>query len=88
MTRAVALEPGKKGIMVNCIAPGLIETSLWETLPDDEKQQLLIARPTGKIGSPKDIAHAAACFASDDASYFTGQTFYVYGGKSLFANIS
>ncbi|MFZ3130463.1 MAG: SDR family oxidoreductase [Desulfosporosinus sp.] len=87
MTKTLTLESGKKGITVNCSAPGLIETSLCETLPDDVKQRLLKAQPTGRIGSPKDIAHAVAFSASDDASYVTGQTIDICGGKSLFANI-
>lgn len=88
MTRTLAMEPGKKGIMVNYIAPGLIETSLWETLPDDVKQRLLEAQPTGKISSPKDISPVVTFFASDDTSYVTGQTFYFCRCKSLFANIA
>lgn len=87
LTRTLALELGKKGITVNCIAPGLIATDLWGALPDEVKQRLLKAQPTGKIGSPKDIAHAVAFFASDDANYVTGQTIFVCGGKSLYANI-
>ncbi len=87
LTRTLALELGKKGITVNCIAPGIIETALWHSLPEDAKARLLKAQPTGKIGSPKDIANAAAFFAADAAGYITGQTMFVCGGKSLFANL-
>lgn len=87
LTRTLALELGKKGVTVNCIAPGLIDTPLLQELPEEVKQRLLKAQPSGKIGSPKDIAHTVAFFASDDASYITGQTIFVCGGKSLFANI-
>ncbi len=87
LTRTLALELGKKGITVNCIAPGIINTALWQTLPEDAKARLLKAQPTGKIGSPKDIANAAAFFAADEAGYITGQTMFVCGGKSLFASM-
>ncbi|MFZ3130984.1 MAG: SDR family NAD(P)-dependent oxidoreductase [Desulfosporosinus sp.] len=87
LTRTLALELGKKGITVNCIPPGLIETAMWQALPEATKERLNKAQPMGKIGSPRDIARAVMFFASDEAGYITGQTLYVCGGKSLFAAI-
>ena len=87
LTRTLALELGKRGITANCIAPGLINTPLLQAAPEEIKQKLLKAQPTGKIGTVNDIANTVAFFASDNASYITGQTIYVCGGKSLFANI-
>ncbi|KGP75487.1 Acetyl-CoA acetyltransferase [Desulfosporosinus sp. Tol-M] len=87
LTRTLALEMGKKGITVNCIPPGIIETAMWQALPEATKERLNQAQPTGKIGAPRDIARAVMFFASDEAGYITGQTMYVCGGKSLFANI-
>lgn len=87
LTRTLALELGKRGITANCIAPGLIETPLLQSAPEEIKEKLRKAQPTGKIGTPKDIANAVAFFTSDNASYITGQTIFVCGGKSLFANI-
>jgi len=87
LTRTLALELGKRGITVNCIPPGLIETPLWQSAPEEVKERLLKAQPMGRIGSPHDIARAVMFFASDEAGYINGQTLYVCGGKSLFANI-
>ncbi|MFZ3172364.1 MAG: SDR family NAD(P)-dependent oxidoreductase [Carboxydocellales bacterium] len=87
LTRTLALELGKRGITVNCIPPGLIETALWQTLPEEGQERLLKAQPMGRIGSSRDIARAVMFFACDEAGYINGQTLYVCGGKSLFANI-
>ncbi|KJS00750.1 MAG: 3-oxoacyl-ACP reductase [Peptococcaceae bacterium BRH_c4a] len=87
LTRTLALELGKRGITVNCIPPGLIETPMWHSLPEEGKERLLKAQPMGRIGSPRDIARTVMFFASDEAGYINGQTLYVCGGKSLFANI-
>ena len=88
LTRTLALELGRRGITVNCIPPGLIETPLWYALTDAVRERLRKAQPMGRIGSPRDIAWAVMFFASDEAGYINGQTMYVCGGKSLFANIS
>ena len=85
LTRTMALELGKKGVTVNCIAPGLIHTPMWDELPEKNRSSFLAKQPTGKIGSDDDIANAILFFLDDDASFITGQVFYVCGGRSLFA---
>jgi len=85
LTRTLALELGRKGITVNCIAPGLIHTPMWEELPEKSRLAFLAKQPTGKIGEDDDIANTIMFFVDDDASFITGQVFYVCGGRSLFA---
>lgn len=85
LTRTLALEFGRKGITSNCIAPGLIHTPLWDELPEKNQAFLLSKQPTGKLGEVDDVANAVLFFADDDASFITGQVFYVCGGRSLFS---
>jgi len=85
LTRVLALELGVKGITANCIAPGLIETPLWYTLPEKNRNFLLSKQPTGRLGRVDDIANAVMFLASDEASFITGQVLYVCGGRSLFS---
>lgn len=85
LTRTLALELGRKGVTVNCIAPGLIHTPMWEELPEKSRLAFLAKQPTGKIGEDDDIANTIMFFVDDDASFITGQVFYVCGGRSLFA---
>ena len=83
MTQSIAKEVGTRGITVNCIAPGWIDTEMTVDLPEDSKKDLLDRIPIGKIGKPEDIANAAVFLASDEASYITGQTITVDGGRVI-----
>ena len=83
MTQSIAKEVGTRGITANCIAPGWIDTEMTVDLQEDLKKDLLDRIPVGKIGRPEDIAHAAVFLASDEASYITGQTITVDGGRVI-----
>lgn len=85
LTRTLALELGRKGVTVNCIAPGLIHTPMWDSAPEDLKKKLLSKQPTGTLGEVDDIANAVMFFADDKSGFVNGQVLYVCGGRSLFA---
>ena len=82
-TKSLAQEVGSRGITVNCVAPGFIDTDMTRNLPEDYKKQLLNKIPLGKLGSPNDIANAVAFLASDNASYITGETLHINGGMLM-----
>jgi 3-oxoacyl-[acyl-carrier protein] reductase len=83
MTRALARELGSRGITVNCVAPGFIETDMTAGLPPEQQKALLGQIPLGHLGKPADIAHAVAWLASPQAAYVTGQEIHVNGGMYM-----
>jgi len=87
ITRSLALELGKYNILVNAIAPGLIDTPLTQALRKDVQEKLIAAQPTKTMGQPDDIANAVAFLGSYNTNFITGQTIYVDGGKSIGSNM-
>lgn len=80
LTRSLALELAPSGIRVNCVAPGCIETDMVRALGDETRAMLIEETPMGRLGTPEDIAHAVAFFASDRAAFLTGQVLTADGG--------
>jgi len=83
MSKALAQEVASRGVTVNCIAPGFIETPMTDVLSDDQKSTLLDRIPSGRLGLPDDVAASVAYLASEEASYVTGQTLHVNGGMAM-----
>jgi 3-oxoacyl-[acyl-carrier protein] reductase len=83
LTLAVAKELGARGITVNAVAPGFIETDMTAELDQKMKDGVIAAAPIGRLGSAEDIANAVVFLASPDSGYITGQTITVDGGLSL-----
>lgn len=82
-TKALAREVASRGITVNAVAPGFIPTALTVDLPADLKEAILKSTPMGRMGTPEEVAQAVAFFASDEASYITGQVLSVDGGMVM-----
>ena len=79
-TKSLAREVGVRGITVNAIAPGFIETDMTDSLPDDQKEVLASQIPMGRLGTADEVAKAVLFLAGDGGSYITGQTLHVNGG--------
>jgi 3-oxoacyl-[acyl-carrier protein] reductase len=79
-TRTVARELGARGITVNAVAPGFIDTNMTDALPENLREGILAKIPLGRFGSPEDVGAAVTFLASEAASYITGQTLTVDGG--------
>lgn len=83
LTKASAKELASRGITVNCIAPGFIQTEMTDKLPEEMKESLVAQIPLARLGSSEDIAAAVRFLASDAAGYMTGQTVHVDGGMYM-----
>jgi 3-oxoacyl-[acyl-carrier protein] reductase len=79
-TKSLAREVGVRGITVNAVAPGFIETDMTDSLPDDQKEALAGQIPMGRLGTTDEVAQAVLFLAGESGSYITGQTIHVNGG--------
>ena len=82
-TKALAREIGSRGITVNCVSPGFIETDMTKSLSAEQVAKLIENVPLGRLGQVEDIAHAVCYLASPSASYVTGNTIHVNGGMLM-----
>lgn len=82
-TRSLAREVGSRGITVNAVAPGFIDTDMTRELPDAQRNTLIAQIPLGRLGAVDDVAGAVAFLASEQAAYITGETLHVNGGMYM-----
>ncbi|HLG87678.1 MAG TPA: 3-oxoacyl-[acyl-carrier-protein] reductase [Alphaproteobacteria bacterium] len=83
MTKALAAEVASRGITVNCVAPGFIETAMTAVLTGEQNQRIAGNIPAGRLGTPAEIAAAVVYLASEEAAYVTGATLHVNGGLAM-----
>ena len=81
--KSLAKEVGSRGITVNTVAPGFIDTDMTRELPEAQREALLGAIPLGRLGNAEEIAHAVSFLCSDQAAYITGETLHVNGGMYM-----
>jgi 3-oxoacyl-[acyl-carrier protein] reductase len=84
MAKSLAQEVASRGITVNCVAPGFIETPMTAALSDAQREKLIQAIPSKRLGSAADVAACAVFLAGTEAAYVTGQTLHVNGGMAMF----
>ncbi|EGD64199.1 3-oxoacyl-[acyl-carrier protein] reductase [Escherichia coli O157:H7 str. 1044] len=82
-SKSLAREVASRGITVNVVAPGFIETDMTRALSDDQRAGILVQVPAGRLGGAQEIANAVAFLASDEAAYITGETLHVNGGMYM-----
>ena len=82
-TRTMAKELARKGVRMNCIAPGCIDTDMMRAIGEDKIERLIKSLPAQRLGRPEEIASVAAFLASDDASWLSGEDIFVSGGSTL-----
>ncbi len=83
MSKSMAQELATRSVTVNCVAPGFIASPMTDVLNDKQKEAILSKIPTGRMGTPEEVAAAVMFFASEEASYVTGQTLHVNGGMIM-----
>jgi 3-oxoacyl-[acyl-carrier protein] reductase len=83
MSKALAQEVAARGVTVNCVAPGFIDTAMTQALDDRQREALLARIPSARLGTGADVAAAVVYLASDEAGYVTGQTLHINGGMAM-----
>ena len=83
LSKSLAAEVGARGITVNCVAPGFILTAMTESMSEDQQGQMIEQIPSGRLGTPEDVAACVLFLATEEASYVTGQTLHVNGGMTM-----
>jgi 3-oxoacyl-[acyl-carrier protein] reductase len=83
LMKAIAQEYAKRGITANCVSPGFILTPMTEKLDDKQREMILAKVPSGRAGTPEEVAAAVVFLASNEAAYVTGQTLHVNGGMAM-----
>lgn len=83
MTKSLAQEVATRGITLNCVAPGMIETAMTDALNEQQRERIISAIPMQRLGNPDEIASAVVYLASEEAAYVTGQTLHVNGGMAM-----
>jgi 3-oxoacyl-[acyl-carrier protein] reductase len=83
MFKSLAKEYAKRGVTANCVAPGFIATPMTDKLNEKQREAIMAMVPSGRLGTPDDIAGAVVFLASDEAAYVTGQTLHVNGGMAM-----
>jgi 3-oxoacyl-[acyl-carrier protein] reductase len=83
MTKSLAAEVASRGITVNCVAPGFIQTAMTDALNEQQRARLLERVPVGRLGSTADVAAAIGYLVSEEAAYVTGQTLHINGGMAM-----
>lgn len=83
MSKSIAQEVASRGITVNCVAPGFIETPMTDVLDDKQREAIMQNIPISRLGTPAEIAASVLYLASDEAAYITGQTLHVNGGMAM-----
>lgn len=83
LSKSLAQEVATRGITVNCVAPGLVETAMTEKLNDEQRARILADVPAGRMGKPLEIAAGVLYLASEEAAYVTGATLHINGGGNM-----
>ena len=83
LTKSLAQEVASRGVTVNCVAPGFVETAMTGALNEDQHQRILASIPAGRAGTPDEVASCVVFLASEEGAYITGQTLHVNGGMAM-----